>query len=68
MKRWVVFDSSTAHAAYTSEREIDLRESDSVSDALREAVQSQRPIVLVLPAGGDKVTVARITPPDSRRG
>lgn len=66
MKRWVVFDSSTAKAAQQPDRSVELHEHVSVSDAIGGTVQAQRSVVVVLPAGGDHVTVARITPADIR--
>lgn len=63
MSRWVVFDHPTADAAHNIDRNVDLR-NDAVADALNEAVQAGRTIVMVVPAGGDRATVARITPPD----
>jgi hypothetical protein len=64
MNRWVVFDASTADAARHPEREVEVHSDRSVADALNEAVQKKRPVVLVLPAGDEQVTVARVTPPD----
>jgi len=64
MKRWLVFDVPTANAAQQPERDIDVIKDASVADALNDAVQSNRSVVLVVPAGGDQATVARITPPE----
>ncbi len=66
MNQWVVFDRSTADAAQDPDREIELRSNGSVAEALNQAVQAQHPVVIVLPAGGEEVTVARVTPPESR--
>ena len=63
MKRWLVFDRVTANAADHPERSVELDPGASVADALAETVQSARPVVLVVPAGPDRATVARITPP-----
>jgi hypothetical protein len=64
MNRWIVFDSPTANAAQGPRREIELHPERSVADALNQAVQQQRPVVLVLRAGGEVATIARITPPE----
>lgn len=63
MNRWIVFDRSTAEAADSADREVELH-STPVAEALNEAVQSRRTVVIVVPAGGEQATVARITPPD----
>ncbi len=67
MNRWVVFDSFTADAAQHPDRNVELHHDASLTDALTQAVQEQRPVVLVLPADGEEATVARVTPPDTRR-
>ena len=67
MNRWIVFDSPTADSARHPGREIELQNDRSVADALNDAVQNHSPVVLVLPAGGEQVTVARVTPPDFLR-
>jgi hypothetical protein len=64
MNRWVVFDAPTADAVQHPDREIELRHDGAVSDALNQAVQAQRPVVLVLPADGEQATIARVTPPE----
>lgn len=66
MNRWTVFDSPTAKAARQPDRDIELQAEGSVADALEQAVQQRRPVVLVVHAGGEQATVARITPPDTR--
>ena len=63
MNRWVVFDHSTSEAAQGSDRNVELR-NGNVAQALNEAVQAGRTVVVVVPAGGEQATVARITPPD----
>ena len=63
MKRWVVFDRSTAEAADAVDREVELHDA-AIADVLNEAVESRRTVVLVVPAGGEQATVARITPPE----
>ena len=63
MNRWVVFDNPTADAAHNNDRHVELR-NDTVADALNEAVHAGRTVVVVVPAGDDRATVARITPPD----
>ena len=64
MKRWLVFDSPTAAAVQHPERNIEVSTDSSVPDALHEVMQSNRAVVLVVPAGGNQATVARITPPE----
>ena len=63
MNRWLVFDRPTANAAEHPDREIELRPDVSIADAINEAIHQNRPIVLVVPAGSEQATVARVTPP-----
>ncbi len=62
MTRWLVFDPATAASVEQSGCSPDVQ-STNVASALDAAVQQQRTVVLVVPAGPDRTTVARITPP-----
>ena len=63
MKRWIVFDSPTAEAARHQGGDTEVRADHPVAEVLLEAVHSGHPVVLVVPAGPERATVARITPP-----
>jgi hypothetical protein len=63
MSRWTVFDRATAAAAQAPGRNIEPENNGGVIDALHAALQQQRAVVLVLPAGDERATVARVTPP-----
>ena len=67
MTRWIVFDYPTANAAQHPDRQIELHPEASVAEALHHTIQQRRPAVLVLNAGGEQATVARVTPPEKPR-
>ena len=64
MKRCVVFDSTTATAVRDAGADADFQPNATIASAIAGAAQRQRTVVLVLPAGDERVTVARITPPE----
>lgn len=63
MTRWLVFDRATAAATHAAGGQTDLQPESNVSSAIADAVDQQRTVVLVVPAGPESATVARITPP-----
>lgn len=67
MKPWLVFDRASADAAREHADAVE-PSSESVSDTVKKAAVEGRTTVIVVPAGGDRTTVARITPPERNRG
>ena len=67
MTHWTVFDPPSAYAAGQFDHDVSIQEGATVASAIQDAVQQQRTVVLVLPAGGEQATVARITPPQRPR-
>ena len=65
MTRWIVFDEQSRAATQHDGREVELHPDASVAHALNDAVENGRPVIVVLPAGDDQATVARVTPPDT---
>ena len=61
MTHWIVFEKAAAEATRHS-GQVEERTAGDVAAAIEEAAHHERPIVLVLPAGVDRATVARITP------
>ena len=67
MTHWTVFDPSSGYAAGQFDHDVSIQEGTTVASAIQNAVQQERTVVLVLPAGGEQATVARITPPQRIR-
>jgi hypothetical protein len=63
MTRFLVFDDRTADAVRKTGGDAHPAPAADVASTISDAVQQQRTVVLVVPAGPDRATVARITPP-----
>lgn len=66
MKRFLVFDRQTADAARIHSENVEETPATSVAEALQDAARAGRTTILVVPAGNERATVARITPPQKR--
>jgi hypothetical protein len=67
MNQWTVFDRCTADAARGYSADVN-ENSQGVTEALDKAATEGRTVVLVVPAGPNRATVARITPPNGAEG
>ncbi|MGH9522934.1 MAG: hypothetical protein ACRD3E_10420 [Terriglobales bacterium] len=61
MTHWIVFEKAAAEATRHS-GQVEERMGGDASGAIEEAARDSRPVVLVVPAGNERATVARIMP------
>ena len=61
MTQWIVFEKPAADATRHS-GQVEERTEGSVAETIQEAARDGRSVVLVVPAGEDRATVARIMP------
>lgn len=66
MSRFIVFDDSTAAAVHNGGGVSEAVADADVPTVVADAIHQQRTVVLVVPAGSERATVARITPPGPR--
>jgi hypothetical protein len=67
MSRFLVFDDATAAAVHKVGGDTQAVVDADVPAVIADAVHQQQTVVLVVPAGPNSATVARITPPAPRR-
>lgn len=68
MSRFLAFDDVTAEAIREKGAQVEAATNADMANAISDAVQQQRTVVVVVPAGPERATVARITPPQRLAG